>query len=73
MQGVEAEKIIFLTQFIELSIGERCNTFWDHGSSTALVTFKFAERVGLPGEKFCFKLIGVGEKEENYETKLYHL
>ena len=73
VQGVEAEKIIFLTQFIELSIGERCNTFWDHGSSTALVTFKFAERVGLPGEKCCFKLIGVGEKEENYETKLYHL
>jgi len=73
VQGKEAEKVVFLTQFIELPGGKLCHTFWDHGSSTALITFKFAEKAGLPGQRCSFKLVGVGEKEENYETKLYHV
>lgn len=73
VQGETSEKVVFLTQFTQLQGGQRCHTFWDHGSSTALVTFKFAEECGLPGKRCSFKLVGVGENEENYETKLYHL
>ena len=73
VQGKESEKVVFLTQFIGFPGGEFCHTFWDHGSSTALITFKFAEKVGLPGQRCSLKLTGVGEKEEEYETKLYHV
>jgi hypothetical protein len=46
-------------------------TFWDHGSTTALVTFDYAERAGLQGVDCCFDLAGIGDKREKYNTKLY--
>lgn len=48
-----------------------CLTFWDHGSTTSLVTFKYAVAAGLKGVDCCFELTGVGENVSLYSTKLY--
>ena len=63
--------VLLLIQPISSTAGEVCNTFWDHGSSTALVTYQFAKKAGLEGKCCRFELSGVGDKTETYDTKLF--
>ena len=45
--------------------------FWDHGSTTSLVTFTYAEKCGLTGVDCSLELTGVGEKTTHIDSKLY--
>ena len=63
--------VLLLCQRIPTEGGMPCLTFWDHGSTTALVTFSFAAKAALKGVDCVFELTGVGEKRESFPTKLY--
>ena len=64
-------KTLLLIQEIPTTTNANCLVFWDHGSTTSLVTFKYAAAAGLEGTDCCFELTGVGEKVNMYSTKLY--
>ncbi len=63
--------VLLLCQRIPTDGGVPCLTFWDHGSTTALVTFSFAAKAALKGVDCVFELTGVGERKESFPTKLY--
>ena len=67
----EAEQVLLLIQQVPLLDGNQCVVFWDHGSTTALVTYKFANQNNLSGEDCSFELCSVGENKEVFNTKLY--
>jgi Pao retrotransposon peptidase len=66
-----AEPVLLLCQRTETAHGLPCLTFWDHGSTTALVTFSYAEKVGLKGVDCSFELTVVGDRKEIFNTKMY--
>ena len=72
-QARGSEKIVLLVQEVPVRGGGTCVTLWDSGSTVALITFKAAERFHLTGEKCNFEVTGVGNKRENYNTKLYNV
>ena len=63
--------VFLLIQDIEVPGGGTCVTFWDHGSTTALVTYDFEEKQSLIGEECSFELSGVGDKTDTFRTKMY--
>jgi len=63
--------VILLTQWIPVKDGPPCATLWDHGSTTALVTFDYARRAALQGVDCSFELTVVGEKADTFATKLF--
>lgn len=63
--------VLLLVQQIQMPKGNKAVVFWDHGSTTALVTYKFAEDNDLKGEKCKFELTGVGNKTTTFNTQLF--
>ena len=65
------EKTMLLVQYVPTSTGMSATTFWDNGSTTSLVTFRFADNAGLQGVSCHFELTGVGEKTDSFKTKIF--
>ena len=65
------EQIMLLVQYVPTARGMCATTFWDNGSTTSLVTFRFADSAGLQGVSCQFELTGVGEKTDCFKTKIY--
>ena len=65
------EKVILLTQQLTLQSNHTCQVLWDHGSTTALVTNKFAEKLGLDGVECTLTLTVAAGNTNNFPTKLY--
>ena len=61
---------LLLVQDVQVQ-GQKCLVFWDHGSTTSLVTFDFADRIGLQGVGCELELTGVGDKKNVIESKMY--
>ena len=66
-----SNRTLLLVQNIPSPSKIDCLTFWDHGSTTSLVTFEYAAAAGLEGVDCCFELTGVGETVSMYTTKLF--
>jgi len=64
-------KTVLLIQAIPLKDGGEATAFWDPGSTTALVTFKFAAENNLKGTKCTFEMSGVEGVKKRFETQLY--
>ena len=71
--GKKNSKTLLLMQEIPLNSGEKCLTLWDHGSTTSLISFEFAEKHNLVGTDCILELAGVGEKVNTLTTKLYFI
>ena len=69
--GPTSSDVLLLLQAVPTKAGSTAVVFWDHGSTTALVTYKFAEENNLVGEKCNFELSGVGTDKRVFETSLY--
>ena len=63
--------VLLLVEEIPVVGGLSCITLWDSASTTSLVTFKYADRIGLEGVECDLFLTGVGEKSESFKTKLF--
>ena len=63
--------VVLLVQQVPVHNSRPCTTFWDHGSTTALITYKYAEENHLKGESCRFELSGVGDNKETFNTKLF--
>ena len=63
--------VLLLLQTIPVAKSSEAVVLWDHGSTTALVTYEYAEKNNLVGEKCNFQLSGVGAECRNYQTKLF--
>lgn len=72
VKGAGADELETLLLIQEVPVEDQsCLVFWDHGSTTSLVTFAFAEKCGLEGVKCLLELTGVGEKVSVIKSKLY--
>ena len=67
----ETGNVILLVQEVLNPVGDKCIVFWDHGSTTALVTYDYAERNDLSGTNCRFELSGVGDNSKTFQTKLF--
>ena len=63
--------VLLLCQRIPTAAGPDCLTFWDHGATTALVTFDYAEKAGLEGVDCTLELTVVGDQQETLTTKIF--
>ena len=62
---LKEESVILLMQRAQLPAGTSCQVFWDSGSTTALVTNRFAAKANLTGTQCVLKLTTVqGEIKE---------
>lgn len=69
--GVKTSNAILLLQSIPNPAGSECAVLWDHGSTTELVTFRYAEQNNLSGTNCSLDLSGVGGNSKTFQTKLY--
>ena len=67
----EPGNVLLLIQEVTVPDNKKCTVFWDHGSTTALVTYQFAQENQLEGEECSFELSGVGTNKNTFNTKLY--
>jgi len=49
--NISGSSVLLLIQTVQVEGGGSCVTLWDHGSTTALVTFKFAEQQRISRHK----------------------
>ena len=62
---------LLLCQEVKTKDGPPCRTLWDHGSTTCLVTYSYANKAGLQGVDCSFQLTVVGGATEMFNTKIY--
>jgi hypothetical protein len=64
--------VMMLVQKAEVKgVAKKCLVYWDSGSSITLITNRYAKEAGLKGQQVHLGLNGIGDKTQDFITKIY--
>jgi hypothetical protein len=66
------QAVMMLVQKAEVKgTSRKCLVYWDSGSSITLITNRYAKEAGLKGQNVHLGLNGIGDKTQDFFTKMY--